>query len=90
MLQHTFIYMFLTLLRERHLLGVLHQGMNEPYWWERLPMCSSQMPAESGRFGATFVRMVREQCPQFQGLPLQNDLVTLLQGQDFNPLLGMG
>jgi hypothetical protein len=85
-----YFHMFLTLIRERHLLGVLHPGTYGHYWWGRLPMGISHSPAASGRFGAAFVRMVREQCPQFQGLPLQNDLVSLLQGHDFDPILGMG
>jgi hypothetical protein len=53
-------------------------------------MGSSQSPAASGCFGAAFVRMVREQCPQFQGLLMQNDLVTLLQGPTVDLILGMG
>jgi hypothetical protein len=36
------------------------------------------------------MRMVREQCSEFQGLPMQNALVTLLQGHDVYPNLGMG
>jgi hypothetical protein len=76
-----YFHMFLTLLRERHLLGVRHPETNKAFWLERLPMGSSRSPAASGRFGAAFVSMVREQCPQFQGL--QNDLVLLLQGLDF-------
>jgi hypothetical protein len=75
--------MFLTLPRKRHLL-------NEAFWRERLPTRSSHSLAALGRFGSAFVRMVREQCPQFQGLPTQNDLVTLLRGQNVDPTLGMG
>jgi hypothetical protein len=74
-----YFHMFLALLTERHLLGVLHPDTNEALGWEGLPMGSSQLQAASGRFGDAFVYMAREQCPQFQGLSTQNNLVTLLQ-----------
>jgi hypothetical protein len=53
-------------------------------------MGRSQSSAKSGRFFAAFLRMVLERCPRFQSLPTQNELVTLLQGHDFDPTLGMG
>jgi hypothetical protein len=85
-----YFHMFLTLLRERHLLGILHPETNEAFWWERLPMGSFQSPVAMGGFGTAFVRMVWEQYPQFRGLSMQSDVVTLLQGNDFHPTLGMG
>jgi hypothetical protein len=51
---------------------------------------SSQLPAASDHFDTAFMRMVREQFSQFQGLPTQNNLDTLLKGHDFDPTLGMG
>jgi hypothetical protein len=85
-----FFHMFLTVLEERNYLGLIHPATGVHYRYSRLPMGSSNSPAASGRFGASFIRTILESFPEFHGSVCDNDFTTILNGRAFNPCAGIG
>ena len=85
-----FFHMFPTVEEERPYLGCVHPGTGRMYRYKTLPMGSGNSPGASGRYGATFRRLVEETLPAFQGQAIQNDFSTGLSGRGFNPQLGRG
>ena len=85
-----FFHMFPTIETERIFMGCIHPGNGKMYRYKTLPMGSGNSPGSSGRFGATFRRLVEETLPAFQGIPHQNDFATALSGRGFDPDLGRG
>jgi hypothetical protein len=52
-------------------------------------MGSSNSPAVSGRFGAAFLRLIFQEVQEMQGEVLINDLKVALEGDEFDPKLGI-
>jgi hypothetical protein len=82
--------MFLTVDEERQLMGLIHPDTGYFYWYTRLPMGSSNSPAVSGRFGAAFIRLTFQEVEETQGDVLINDWKVALEGDEFDPKLGIG
>jgi len=82
-----FFHMFRTRAAERKYMGMLHPSTGEHWWHTRFPMGSTNSPGASGRYGAGFLRFIREHCPLFQGHPRLN---SMLSGGGFDPALGEG
>jgi hypothetical protein len=55
---YKFFHMFLTVNEERRFMDLIHPDTGYHYWYNRLPMGSSNSPSVSGRFGAAFLRLV--------------------------------
>jgi hypothetical protein len=71
-------------------MGLIHPDPGDHYWYTRLPMGSSNYPAVSGRFGAAFLRLVFQEVKEIQGEVLNNDWKVALEGDGFDPKLGIG
>lgn len=84
-----FFHMFIMLPSERPYLGILHPVTDEHYWYERLPMGTSNSPGVASRFGVSFLRLVRRH-PVFQGEERSNTFVGYLRGQPHCPEWGTG
>jgi hypothetical protein len=85
-----FFHMFLTVDEERRFVGLIHPDTGDHYWYTRLPMGSSNYPEVSGRFGAAFLRLIFQEVEEMQGEVLINDWKVALEGDDFDPKLGIG
>lgn len=84
-----FFHMFATREDERHLMGMLHPSTNAPLWYQRLPMGTRNSPAASGRFGASFLRRIRQH-PLFRGTERDNTFVQRLRSQPYQEGVGTG
>jgi hypothetical protein len=84
-----FFHMFLTVDEERKFIGTIHPDTGDHYWYIRFPMGSSNSPAVSGRFGAAFLRLIFEEVEEIQGEVLINDWKVALEGDSFDPKLGI-
>jgi hypothetical protein len=51
---------------------MIHPRTQDEYWYDRLPMGSSNSPGISGHFGTSFLRVIIDNCKEFQGYPLLN------------------
>ena len=67
-----FFYQFTTLPSERPYLGCVHPTDGRHLYYRGLPMGSGNSPSIAGRFGAAFLRLLRENCSAFQGTPGTN------------------
>jgi hypothetical protein len=85
-----FFHMFLTREDERQYLGCIHPTTGVMLRYKTLPMGAGNSPGASGRFGAIFVRLIRETLPAFQGTPMQNDYAGAFAGAGYHPHLGIG
>jgi hypothetical protein len=85
-----FFHMFLTVDEERQFMGLIHPDTGDHYCYTRLPMGSSNSPAVSGRFGAAFLRLIFQEVEEMQGEVLINDWKVALEGDKFDPKLGIG
>jgi hypothetical protein len=85
-----FFHMFLTVDEERQFMGIIHPYTGDLYWYTRLPMRSSNSPAVSGRFGAAFLRLIFQEVKEMQGEVVINDWKVTLEGDKFDPKLGVG
>jgi hypothetical protein len=65
--------MFLTVDKERRLMGLIHPETGYHYWYTRLSMGSSNSPVVSGRFGAAFLRLIFQEVEEMQGEVFSND-----------------
>jgi hypothetical protein len=86
----TFFHMLLTVDEERQLMGLIHPETGDLYWYTRLPMGSSNSPAVSGRFGAAFLHIIFQEVEEMQGEVVINDWKVSLEGDKFDPKLGVG
>jgi hypothetical protein len=86
----TFFHMFLTVDEERKFMGLINQNTGYHYWYTRLPMGSSNYPALSGRFGAAFLCLIFQEVEEMQVEVLRNDCKVALEGNGFDPRLGIG
>jgi hypothetical protein len=85
-----FFHMFLTVDEERRFMGLIHPDTGDHYRYTRLPMGSSNSPAVSGRFGAAFLCLIFQEVEEMQGEVLINDRKVAIQGDVFDPRLGIG
>jgi hypothetical protein len=85
----TFFHIFLTVDEERMLMGLIHPYTGYHYWYNRLTMGSSNSPAVSGRFGAASLLLVFQEVEEMQGEVLINDWKVALEGDGFDPKLGI-
>jgi hypothetical protein len=85
-----FFHIFLTVDEELTFMGLIHPDTGDHYWYTRLPMGSSNPPAVSGRFGAAFFRLIFQEVEEMQGDVLINDWKVALEGDGFDPKLGIG
>jgi hypothetical protein len=82
--------MFLTVDEERQFMGIIHPYTGDHYGCTRLPMGSSNSPAVSGRFGAAVLLIIFQEVEEMQGEVLINDWKVALEGDEFDPKLGIG
>jgi hypothetical protein len=85
-----FFHMFITVDEERRFMGTIHPDTGDNYWYTRLPMGSSNSPVVSGRFGAAFLRLIFQEVEEMQGEVLINYWKVALEGDGFDPKLGIG
>jgi hypothetical protein len=88
-----YFYHFNTRPEDQPYLGCLHPRNPDElrYVYGGLPMGSGASPAIAGKFGAAFVRLLKERCPVFQGKPTNNTWWNqFLTGQACHPLWGLG
>jgi hypothetical protein len=85
-----FFHMFLTVDEESKFMGLILPDTGDHYWYTHLPMGSSNYPAVSGRFGAAFLRLIFQEVEEMQGEVLINDWKVALEGDGFDPKLGIG
>jgi hypothetical protein len=85
-----FFHMFLTVDEERQFLGLIHPDTGSLYWYTRFPMGSSNSPAVSGSFGEAFLCLIFQEMEEMQGEVLINDWKVALEGDEFDPKLGIG
>jgi hypothetical protein len=85
-----FFHIYLTVDEERQFMGLIHPDTGDQYWYTRLPMGSSNSPAVSGRFWVAFLRLIFQEVEQMQGEVLINDWEFSLEGDGFDPKLGIG
>jgi hypothetical protein len=83
-------HMFLTVDEERRFMVIIHPDTGDHYWYTILPMASSSYSAVSGRFGAAFLRLIFQEVEEMQGEVLINDWKVALEGEEFDPKLGIG
>jgi hypothetical protein len=62
-----FFYQFQTRPDERKYMGCIHPIDGRHLQYRGLPMGSGNSPSIAGRFGAAFLRLLRDTCPAFQG-----------------------
>jgi hypothetical protein len=68
-----FFYQFPTHPEDRKYLGAIHpREATRFFWYCGLPMGAGSSPALGGRYGAAFLRSVREQCASYRGKPDHN------------------
>jgi hypothetical protein len=85
----TFFHMFLTVDEERRFMGIIHLDTGDHYWYTPFTMGSSDSPAISSRFGAAFLRLISQEVEEMQGEVLINDWKVTLEGDEFDPKLGI-
>ena len=85
-----YFHLFLTAREERKFLGLIHPGTEELHFYDKLPMGTCNSPGASGRFGAAFLRIILRDCPLFQGTPINNTKVAMVNDSSYRPELGEG
>ena len=85
-----YFHMFKTLPSEYQFFGIVHPVTGRVYFYSRYPMGTRQSPAGSGRFGASFIRILLDTCPLFQGRPVDNTFQNFICHQVFDAKLGEG
>ena len=68
---------------EREYLGCMHPLTGARYWYAGLPMGTSNSPAVACRIGNGVLRMLRDECPAFQGTPTENSWRRSLAGEEY-------
>jgi hypothetical protein len=82
--------MFLTVDEERQFTGLIHPDTGDLYWYTRLSKSSSNSSALPGRFGAAFLSLIFQEVEEMQGEVVINDWKVVLEGDEFDPKLGIG
>jgi hypothetical protein len=85
-----FFYQFTTHPDDRPFLGLLHPVTGIMYAYGGLPMGAGSSPCLAGRYGLSFLRLLRERCALFQGEPRANCYWTGFSEQGYDPRLGYG
>jgi hypothetical protein len=85
-----FFYQFTTHPDDRPFLGLLHPVTRIMYAYGGLPMGAGSSPCLAGRYGLSFLRMLRERCALFQGEPRANCYWTGFSELGYGPRLGYG
>jgi hypothetical protein len=68
-----FFYQFRTAPSDRRYLGTIHpRDPSKHFLYAGLPMGAGSSPGLAGRYGAAFLRLLRDRFPIFQGTPSQN------------------
>ncbi|MGL4352310.1 MAG: hypothetical protein ACRCT2_17460 [Plesiomonas shigelloides] len=67
-----FFYQFLVAPGDRKFLGVVHPISGLLYYYSALPMGAANSPALAGRYGLSFLRLLRETFSAFRGRPRFN------------------
>ena len=80
--QSKYFHNYITVPAERPYLGTIHPVTGKHYVYKGLPMGSSNSPAIACRIGNGFLRVLRDECPAFQGVPVENSWRVRLQGGD--------
>lgn len=88
--QSKYFHNYLTLPSERPYLGTIHPVTNKYFVYRGLPMGSSNSPAIACRIGNSFLRMLRNECDAFQGVPVENSWRKRFQGKEHHPEWGYG
>jgi hypothetical protein len=79
--------MFKTVVAERPFVGMIYSLAELEYWYDRLPMGSSNSPGISGRFGVASLRLIIDNFHEFQGCAI---LKHPLENGYYNPRMGEG
>jgi hypothetical protein len=82
-----FFHMCKDMATERPYMGMIHPLTELEYWYNRLPMGSNNSPGISRRFGAAFLRLIIDNCQEFQGCTILNHP---LSDGSYSPRLGEG
>lgn len=86
-----FFYQFQTHPDDREFLGVVHPLTQEMFEWWGLPMGGGNCPSLSGRYGLSFIRMLKAKFSVFQGQPQANCWWTGFRSTGtYDPKLGHG
>jgi hypothetical protein len=85
-----FFYNFPTHPDDRPYLGLLHPITDVLYSYFGLAMGAGNSPALAGRYGLSFVRLVKERFSEFSGKGRANCYWTGLRDGSFDPKLGYG
>ena len=85
-----FFYQFPVRPEDQLAFGVVHPLTGEHYAYTGLPMGSGSSPGLAGRFGLSFVRMLREQGEMFTHSAHENCWWTSLTEEGYDPTLGYG
>jgi hypothetical protein len=85
-----FFHILLTVDEERQFMGLNHPYNGDIYWYTLLPMGSSRSPAVSGWFGADFLRLIFQEVEEIQEEVLISDWKVAIEGDEFDPRLGIG
>jgi hypothetical protein len=84
-----FFHMLLTVDEERNFMVLIHPDRRDNYCYTRFPMGSSNSPAVSGRFWAALLHLIFQEVEEMQGEVLINDWKVALEGDGFDPKLGI-
>jgi hypothetical protein len=87
-----FFYQFRTGPSERKFLGCIHpRDASRHYAYGGLPMGAANSPSLAGRYGTSFLRLLRSDCPLFQGTPTQYTWWASFNGsKKYDPDVGQG
>jgi len=85
-----FFYQFKTKEADQPYLGVVHPLTGTMYVYKGLPMGASNSPSLAGKFGLSFIRLLREKSKLFQGTPRANTWWKGFEEIGYDPRLGHG
>jgi hypothetical protein len=86
-----FFYQFNVQKQDRKYLGCLHPKTAKHLQYAALPMGASQSPALAGRYGSSFLRLLRSRCKNYQGTQRCNMwLNALTEATDYDSTVGHG
>jgi len=85
-----FFYQFKTTEEDQPYLGVVHPTTGKYYVYAGLPMGAGNSPSLAGKFGLSFVRLLKEKFEIFQGTPHANTWWKGFEEEGYDPKLGHG
>jgi hypothetical protein len=86
-----FFYQFEVRQRDQKYLGCVHPKTLKHLCYASLPLGASQSPALAGRYGSSFLRLLRKKSKNFQGTPRQNMwLNALTEINEYDGAVGHG